>query len=253
MIQMLVLYYFIYLFLIIFASKILMGVCKISQELFLSLFIYLDKLGDISREARDLLLRLAWKLYDLNRKRSISINHSIMEILVASYLAKNGYEDIDVEAPVGDLVADVVAIREGKKLVVEIETGFTPADHSIDPIEYLKARIASKIARYSSKGDVFALAFPIYYIPPIPVSLLKPPSMRQVDELIKLMETINQYYKNPPIDIKDLMKAKVDELYILYIDKGKVIKISPGDMLSLRTYLYSELDPQGFLFNKYEA
>jgi hypothetical protein len=228
-----------------------MGAYKISQELFLSLFTYLDKLGNISHETRDLLLRLAWKLYDLNRKRSISINHSVMEILVASHLIKSGYDDVDVEAPVGDLVADVVAYKEGRRLIVEIETGFTPADHSTDPIEYLRARISSKIARYSSKGDMFALAFPIYYIPPIPDALLKPPFKRQVDELIRLIESINQYYKNPPIDIKDLMNARVDELYILYIDKGRVIEISPDDMLSLRTHLYSELDLYRFLFNEY--
>jgi len=254
-----------------------MGAYKISQELFLSLFTYLDKLGNISHETRDLLLRLAWKLYDLNRKRSISINHSVMEILVASHLIKSGYDDVDVEAPVGDLVADVVAYKEGRRLIVEIETGFTPADHSTDPIgylrarrliveietgftpadhstdpiEYLRARISCKIARYSSKGDMFALAFPIYYIPPIPDALLKPPFKRQVDELIRLIESINQYYKNPPIDIEYLMNARVDELYILYIDRGRVIKISPDDMLSLRTHLYSELDLYRFLFNEY--
>ena len=228
-----------------------MGAYKISQELFLSLFTYLDKLGNISHETRDLLLRLAWKLYDLNRKRSISINHSVMEILVASHLIKSGYDDVDVEAPIGDLVADVVAYKEGRRLIVEIETGFTPADHSTDPIEYLRARISCKIARYSSKGDMFALAFPIYYIPPIPDALLKPPFKRQVDELIRLIESINQYYKNPPIDIEYLMNARVDELYILYIDRGRVIKISPDDMLSLRTHLYSELDLYRFLFNEY--
>jgi hypothetical protein len=228
-----------------------MGAYKISQELFLSLFTYLNKLGNISHETRDLLLRLAWKLYDLNRKRSISINHSVMEILVASHLIKSGYDDVDVEAPIGDLVADVVAYKEGRRLIVEIETGFTPADHSTDPIEYLRARISCKIARYSSKGDMFALAFPIYYIPPIPDALLKPPFKRQVDELIRLIESINQYYKNPPIDIKYLMNARVDELYILYIDRGRVIKISPDDMLSLRTHLYSELDLYRFLFNEY--
>lgn len=186
-------------------------------------------------ERRGQLLKLAWKLYDLNRRRSISINHSIMEILVASYLLENGCEAVDVESPIEGLVADVVAEKGGVKIIVEIETGFTPADHSADPIDYLKARIASKIARYSTKGDVFALAFPAYYLPPIPPPLLVHPSKRRVDELVRLKELVNLYYKNPPIDIKDLINARLDELYVLHIDRGAVLKLLPEDLLSLYT------------------
>ncbi|MDT7887471.1 MAG: hypothetical protein RQ885_00670 [Desulfurococcales archaeon] len=227
-----------------------MGAQEISEEPFLSLFAYLDKFKNLPNNTRDLLLRLAWKLYDLNRKKSISINHSIMEILVASYLLERGYSEVDVEASVGELVADVVASRGGLRILVEIETGFTPADHSADPIEYLRARIASKIARYSPRSDIFALAFPIYYIPPIPYTLLKPPSKRSVEELVRLVDMINQYYKNPPIDIEDLTKAKIDELYILYVDRGFVIRINPEDIISSHASLCNGLDLYRYLFGE---
>jgi len=227
------------------------GCEPISQGLFLSLFSYLERLRGMAGERKDLLLKLAWKLYDLNRKRSISINHSIMEILVASYLIEGGYDVVDVEAPIEGLVADVVAEKEGRRIIVEIETGFTPADHSSDPIDYLKARIASKIARYSPRGEMFALAFPAYYIPPIPPPLLTHPSRRKIDELVRLKELVNMYYKNPPIDIKDLIAARLDELYVLHIDRGAVLKLYPEDLLSLYLSRNGEINLYRCLFDEH--
>lgn len=177
-----------------------------------------------------------WKLYDLNRRRSISVNHSVMEILVASHLLKEGFEDVDVESNINGVVADVIAYKNGERTIVEIETGFTPAEHSIDPVDYLKARIASKIARYSIHSDHFILAYPVYYIPPIPPTLLKDPHERDVDELIRLRELINSYYSNPPIEMIDLARARVDGIYILNIDKYKIYSLHPAELLSFFSY-----------------
>jgi hypothetical protein len=177
-----------------------------------------------------------WKLYDLNKRRSISVNHSVMEILVASHLLKKGFDNVDVESNINGVVADVIAYKNDKKTIVEIETGFTPAEHSIDPVDYLKARIASKIARYSIHSDHFILAYPVYYIPPIPPTLLKDPLERDVDELIRLRELINSYYSNPPIEILDLARARVDVIYILNVDRYKIYSIHPSDLLSFYRY-----------------
>lgn len=155
-----------------------------------------------------------------------------MEILVASHLLREGFEDVDVESSVNGVVADVIAYKNGERTIVEIETGFTPAEHSIDPIDYLKARIASKIARYSIYSDHFILAYPVYYMPPIPPTLLKDPLERDVDELIRLMELINSYYTNPPIEITDLARARVDGIYILNIDRHKIYSLHPAELLS---------------------
>ncbi|GAY26424.1 conserved protein of unknown function [Desulfurococcaceae archaeon AG1] len=196
------------------------------------------------------MINLALKLYDLNKRRSISVNHSVMEILVAAHLLEEGYEDVDVESPLGGLVADVVATKNGSKTIVEIETGFTPAEHSVDPVEYLRARIIGKAARYSAHSDKFVLAFPIYYLPPIPPALLKNPSERSVEEVKQLSDIINAYYKNPPLSIEDIMKARLDHIYILHVDRGKVFEIDPKGFLELYTSGKNWFDTYGYIVTR---
>lgn len=219
----------------------------IEEGLLLTLLSYTNKFNSFPGKRRDSLLGLALKLYELNKKRSISINHSIMEILVAAYLMENGYEDIDVESPIGGIVADVIGIRGGKRTIVEIETGFTPADHSMDPVEYLKARIISKAARYSVHSDRFVLAFPIYYLPPIPLALLKDPSARSPEEIQHLGKIIDAYYRNPPIGVEDIIKARLDYIYILHVDLGKVLEIDPKGFLELYRSGRNWLDTYGYI------
>lgn len=193
------------------------------------------------------MVNLALKLYDLNKKRSISINHSVMEILVAAHLMEEGYSDIDVESPVGNIVADVVAIKNSERTIVEIETGFTPAEHSADPVEYLRARIIGKAARYSIHSDRFILAFPIYYLPPMPLALLKDPFERSNDEIELLVDAINAYYRNPPVSRDDIVRARVDYIYILHVDHGKVFGIDPEGFLELYTSGKNWLDTYGYI------
>lgn len=170
-----------------------------------------------------------------------------MEILVAAHLLEDGYDDVDVESPVGNVIADVVGTKNDRRTIVEIETGFTPADHSVDPVEYLRARIVSKAARYSVHSDRFILAFPIYYIPPIPLTLLKDPSERSDKEIQGLSEIINLYYKNPPIGIEDIIKARLDHIYILHVDRGRVFEIDPRGFLELYTTGKNWLDTYGYI------
>lgn len=160
---------------------------------------------------------------------------------------ENGYEDVDVESHIGGVVVDVTGTRDGKRTIVEIETGFTPADHSIDPVEYLRARIVSKAARYSIHSDRFVFAFPIYYLPPIPLALLKDPSRRSPEEIERLGEIISTYYKNPPIGIEDIMKARLDHIYILHVDMGKVLEIDPDGLLELYTSGRNWIDTYGYI------
>ncbi|MFX1441189.1 MAG: hypothetical protein ACFFFD_13165, partial [Promethearchaeota archaeon] len=90
------------------------------------------------------------RLVELNRKRLIKINHSVMQLICAKHLIEQGYE-VDSEHPLvgGQLVADLFAVRDrGLELerdienvliserlglserkeatVVEIETGYVP-------------------------------------------------------------------------------------------------------------------------------
>lgn len=176
------------------------------------------------------LVMLAEKLVELNKIRAVSLNHSIMELLVAKHLFDQGYENVDIEVKIDDLlIADVVGYKEAK-VVVEIETGFVPAEYASEPNSYLRARLASKIARYSFYADVFILAFPTYYIPPIPKILLQRPHDRDPMILRDLKSLIDKYYKNPPIDYEYLTKAYLHKLYMLDIDEGVVKELSPEEL-----------------------
>lgn len=149
-----------------------------------------------------------------------------MEILVAHHMLKKGL-NVDVEREVGGLVADVVGYGADGVSIVEIETGFTPAEHATDPMGYLRARIVGKIARYSAKGSEFVLAFPPYYAPPIPEAILKDPKERLLEEVMELKAHVDLYYRNPPIDLKSISTARVDAIYILDVDRGSVLELSP--------------------------
>ncbi|MEM0269185.1 MAG: hypothetical protein QXI51_07510, partial [Candidatus Korarchaeum sp.] len=104
----------------------------------------LDERGVVAREKLDPLID---KLVDLHRKGLVKINHSAMEIVVAAHFIARGYE-VDVEVPIDDLKCDLLCLK-GSKVIVEVETGYVPPEHALDPDSFCRARIASKIARYS--------------------------------------------------------------------------------------------------------
>lgn len=161
----------------------------------------------------------------------------MMELAVAKYLVDLEFENVDVEIKIDDLlVADVVGHKEAKT-VVEIETGFVPAEYAHEPHQYLKARLASKIARYSSLADVFILAFPSYYIPPIPRIFLKKPRERDPVMLKELKYLVDRYYKNPPVEYDLFLKATIQKLFVLNVDLGRVIELSPEEFLELYNML----------------
>lgn len=89
------------------------------------------------------------RLIELYKRNIVKINHSVMELVCARHLIRYGYS-VDVEKRLTDiLVCDVYATKGDGEAVVEIETGFVPPEHALDPLSYYTARITSKIARYS--------------------------------------------------------------------------------------------------------
>lgn len=184
------------------------------------------------------------RLIELYQKNLVKINHSVLEIICASNLIAQGYS-IDVEKHLSDiLVCDIFATKGDGTFIMEIETGFTPPDHALDTIDYYVARIASKIARYSQFCSKFALATPVVGILPIPRLFLKPPSKRAKDEIQKIKELCDRFYKNPPIDIGDILNARLHSVYLINIDKCFAKQLDPYTYLEIIGKLQeaSELD-----------
>ena len=184
------------------------------------------------------------RLIELYKKNLVKINHSVLEIICASNLISHGYT-VDIEKQLSNiLVCDVFATKGDGTFIMEIETGFTPPDHALDTIDYYVARLSSKIARYSKYCSKFALATPVVGILPIPKLFLKPPKDRKPDEIQKIKSLVDRFYKNPPIDVDDILNAHLHSIYLINIDKGFAKPLDPYTYLDLTEKLQdaSELD-----------
>jgi len=171
------------------------------------------------------------QLIGMYKKNLVKINHSVLELICASTLISRGYA-VEVEKDVTDiLVCDIFAKKGGGDTIIEIETGFTPPEHAMDTIDYFSARIMSKIARYSQHCSKFSLATPVVGILPISKIFLLPPNARKKEDVQKIKDLCDRYYKNPPIRFDDILNAHLHSIYLINIDKG----------------FAKELDPQGYV------
>lgn len=183
---------------------------------------------DIDEKTRGKLNSLKDRLVRLHEERVVKINHSVMELVCAKHLILKGYE-VDVEHSVeGWLTCDLYGVKGYGNLIVEIETGFVPPEHALDPSVYNKARIASKITRYSNYSNKFGLGVPPYYIIQIPPALSKPPKHRSPEELRVIKSLCNLYYKKPPVSLDEIRNARLHAIYIIDVDKGTVQEMDPG-------------------------
>lgn len=180
------------------------------------------------------------RLIELYKKNIVKINHSAMELVCAKHLIHYGY-NVDVEKQLTDiLVCDLHATKGDGEAIVEIETGFIPPEHALDPLSYYSARIASKISRYSKFANLFVLATPPVSILPIPSIFGRPPRDRKYAELEQVKLLCNKYYRNPPVSLNQILNGRLHIIYIINIDEGKVIEMDVesylqaiGNMISI--------------------
>jgi hypothetical protein len=171
------------------------------------------------------------RLIELYQRNLVKINHSAMELVCAKHLIRDGYS-IDVEKQLTDiLVCDVYATKGDGVAIVEIETGFIPPEHALDPLSYYAARIASKVARYSKHANKFVLATPPVSILPIPCLFRRPPRDRAIDEIREVKALCDRYYSNPPVAEEDILNAHLHMVYIINIDAGRVVEMDTDSYL----------------------
>ncbi len=173
------------------------------------------------------LMRIAQRLAELYRKNLVKINHSVMELLCAKHLILRGYY-VDVEHKLNEtLVCDLSGVRGEGKLIVEVETGYISPEHALEPSTYNKARIASKIARYSAFSDKFGLGTPPTNVLLIPEIFQKPPRYRKFDEITDVKALCDRYYKNPPVSLSEIRNARLHVIYIMDVDRAMIREIDP--------------------------
>jgi hypothetical protein len=166
-----------------------------------------------------------FRLIELYKRNIVKINHSAMELVCARHLIRYGYA-VDVERQLNDiLICDLYATKGDGEAIVEIETGFIPPEHALDPLSYYSARVASKIARYSKFANQFVLATPPVSVLPIPRIFRRPPRDRAREDIIQVKDLCDSFYRNPPVSFSEILNSHLHMVYIINVDQGKVTEM----------------------------
>lgn len=180
--------------------------------------------GSSNEKTFQILSELKERLVALHKENLVKINHSVMELVCARYLILRGYK-MDIECELNGISCDLYGEKGLGNLIVEVETGFIPPDHALDPLNYCRARIASKIARYSGYTSKFCLGTPPHYILQIPPPLTKQPRYRTEEDLKEVKSLCDLYYTNPPVSLEKVKNARLQSIYVLDTDKTIVNEI----------------------------
>ena len=173
------------------------------------------------------------RLVELYQQNLVKINHSVLEIICASELIRDGYL-VNVEERLSDiLVCDIFATKGDGSVIIEIETGFTPPAHALNTVDYYAARIMSKIARYSKHCSKFCLATPVVGLLPIPSIFLIPPLARNPNDVKKNQAFCNRFYKKPPIEFDSILNAHLHSIYLINTDKVFAKQLDPQNYVDL--------------------
>ena len=188
---------------------------------------------DSNKEAQKKLNALKDNLIRLHNENVVKINHSVMELVCAKHLILKGYE-VEIERQIDGLICDLYGVKGLGSHIVEIETGFIPPSHALDPTNYRKSRIASKIIRYGNHSDKFALGVPPYYLLQIPDTLVKPPRDRTKEDLNYLKTLCDLYYKNPPVSLDEVRNARIHTIYMIDVDGISIMEVDPVTYIKKR-------------------
>jgi hypothetical protein len=183
--------------------------------------------ADMPQDARAKLIKLKNDLSEMHRVNVVKINHSVMELVCAKYLIMKGFE-VELEYPLDAvLTCDVYSTKGYGNLIVEIETGYIPPEHAMDPLTYTAARLASKIVRYSSFAGKFAIGVPPHYVLPLPAPLSLPPRRRTQQDIERLKALCDRYYQQPPVTEDCIRNARIQEIYVIDVDRLRVEEMDP--------------------------
>ena len=184
------------------------------------------------------------QLIDMYKENLVKINHSVLELIGASELIAHGYF-VDVEKSLSKLLrCDLFGTKGDSSCIIEIETGFTPPAHALDTVDYYAARIVSKIARYSQFCGKFSLATPVVNVLPISRVFLLPPQARKKDDITRLKNLCDRFYKDPKINFDDIQNAHLHSIYLINTDKGFAKELDPESYLEITENIIekSEID-----------
>ena len=131
------------------------------------------------------------------------------------------------------MVCDVMGTGGDVPLIVEIETGFIPPEAALEPSAYARARIASKIARYSRFSGRFALGTTPSYVLDFPDFFVKPLGERTRAQAERIKALTDVRYNKPAIPVEEFLRARLDSVFLIDVDSATTRQLEP------RVYLES--------------
>ncbi len=170
---------------------------------------------------------LGERLLDLHENGEVDVNHSVMELICAKELILSGYLVNLNHTLDSNLTCDVHAVKGEGVLILEVETGYIPPGHALNPNTSNQAKISSKISQYSPRASKFGLATPNSTILQIPYLFIKPPRDRSYEEVERIRKLCNQFYPNPPISFDQIKDARLHNIVLIDIDHGHTREIDP--------------------------
>ncbi len=201
-------------------------------------------------EVRSKVFAITNALVGLYRNNSVKINHSALELVCARGLIKQGY-DVDAEHRLDrTLVCDVFGTRGDGALIVEIETGFIPPEAALQPATYARARIASKIGRYSRFAGKFALGTTPSYVLDYSPFFFAPPRDRTTKETQELKTLTDIYYSNPPVSLQELVRARLHSVFVIDVDSATTQEFDPESYLQKAAVFTGRNHPAQGLYRK---
>jgi len=187
--------------------------------------------SDMDEKGKRKLTKLKDDLVNLQKANVVKINHSVMELVGAKYLILRDYE-VQVEHQLNEiLTCDLFGTKGYGNLIVEIETGYIPPEHAMDPLTYTFARLASKIIRYSSFAGKFAIGVPPHYVLPFPKVLTLPPRKRTAIDIEHIKALCDWYYQKPPVTGEEILNARIHEIYVIDVDHVQVEEMDPDSYM----------------------
>jgi len=194
--------------------------------------------NDSAPEVQGKIMILAQRLKDLRDRNMLKINHSVLELVVAKHLILSGHEVSLEHTLESGLTCDVFASKGMGTVIVEVETGYVPPSHALDPVDYIKARIASKIARYSGYCNKFSLGSPPHYIMPIPSMLTKPSRFRAEKEIAEVKRYCDMYYSNPPVSNDEILNAHLHSVQVIDVENIHIREFEPKEYIDRSDLFY---------------
>ena len=117
--------------------------------------------------------------------------------------------------------------------IVSVELTFFMSAPAAGTVALLNVFVFSFCAVVSTVAYTFAVKDPVVNVLPIPQVFLLPPQARKKEDLMRLKNLCDRFYKNPKITFDNIQNAHIHSIYLINTDKGFSKELDPEAYLQM--------------------